>query len=158
VDVSSDGRAETLDITEGLAEDVEIDVALTPSDDGSETEVVAADGTKGDEVKPDPTPTPRRGWEELGTGSKAADNRGADVGPAPTPRSVPVGLTLRDKIGAEVGPIANPALPPRTGESRPPAAPAALPRRPLSADGAAVYGISQSFSRTSSKFTHGCCG
>jgi hypothetical protein len=61
VDVSSDGRAETLDRTEGLAEDVEIDVALTPSDDGSETEVAGADGTKGDEVKPDPTPTPRRG-------------------------------------------------------------------------------------------------
>jgi hypothetical protein len=65
---------------------------------------------------------------------------------------VPVGLTPRDKIGAEVGPIPNPrrsddapVLLPRTGESRPPAAPAALPRRPLSADGAAVYGYLSHF-------------
>ena len=131
---------------------------------------------RGDDVGP--APTPRRGAEVPPLGSRPTDSSGAEVGPEPTPRSVPVGFTPTDRRGADVGPIPAPIKfpdvgatprerrgsdvgpsctpkrappsaaededpeslpPPRTGDKRPLAALLTPPRRPLSADEAAVY-------------------
>lgn len=92
-----------------------VDDAPTPADGSPDTEALAAGGkvaidNKGDEV----------------LGATATERSGADVGPIPNPKRAP----SEDDA---------PALPPRTGERRPPAVPVTPPRRPLSADGAAVY-------------------